>query len=253
MPHPITDYIYINTARLDAYFEQISSPVAYDKVPSFNVRLSLTGASVGGTQSKQGRQFTTHEKISRLLEHIRKHDQLIDTPFVGGSDSQPFLLESFYARKVFIPPKMDDLQTPEWLKKGLNFWISTGAAERSWGVPNGRIYLLEDIKNPDQMDSVSSWTALSMLRQEYLLFAEYTVAAQYLDDHYSQDEDEFNVKFSENPFTSLAEMGAKVLAEERRITSLFRQRKNFNEPVYENGTKKWRPNIVGYPVFIAAS
>ena len=39
MPPEITEYIYVNGPRLDAYFEQISSPVAYDKVPSIDVRL----------------------------------------------------------------------------------------------------------------------------------------------------------------------------------------------------------------------
>jgi hypothetical protein len=43
----LTEYLYCDEHSLDSYFEQISHPVAYDKVPVWKAALSLTGPTAG--------------------------------------------------------------------------------------------------------------------------------------------------------------------------------------------------------------
>ena len=45
----LIEYVYVDEKRLDAYFEQISSPVTYDKVPEWNADISITGPKAGGS------------------------------------------------------------------------------------------------------------------------------------------------------------------------------------------------------------
>ena len=46
----LAEYIYVDERRLNSYFEQLSSPIAYDKVPTWKASLSLTGPTAGGAQ-----------------------------------------------------------------------------------------------------------------------------------------------------------------------------------------------------------
>ncbi|MDV3352755.1 hypothetical protein QGP82_29045 [Leptothoe sp. LEGE 181152] len=76
---PLIEYIYIDHKRLDSYFEQISeSPIAYDKVPTWKGGVGLTNLGSEVTQSRFPRPFTTHEKVSNLLEYLRKGNFLFE-------------------------------------------------------------------------------------------------------------------------------------------------------------------------------
>ena len=50
----LIEYIYIDKSRIDGYFEQISDPVRYDKVPVWNASLGLTGPRAEASQTRQG-------------------------------------------------------------------------------------------------------------------------------------------------------------------------------------------------------
>lgn len=249
----LNEYIYVNNRRLDAYFEQISSPLAYDKVPSIKVKLSLTGLEVGGEQSQNARAFSMHEKISKLQTYLKGHNQILNhSPFIGQSEAQPFVLESLYAKRVFIPPKSraHDREIPEWFK-GLSLWISTRPV-RNDGREDGRTFLFEEAFYADsKIETASAYSALTMLRNEFVPLSEFTVAAQTLVCSKS-DQDESNLKFSENPLEFLAGLGAIIASDERLITSLYRLRTYFLEPTNLINGKKWKPNVVGYPIFITA-
>ena len=222
----------------------------------FRRALSLTGVEVGGTQTREGRPFTTHEKITKLLEHLRKHEQM----------PAPFMLETFYARKVFIPPAIEGTKQPNELQKGLGFWISTRVTEgdlNSELSPNkdihpdqcdGKIYLLEEMRSCDDQHErwMSSYSALTMLRDEFLDSSEFKDTAKLLPyaERRTPERDQIDHGFFSNPFGFLDKLGAKILPEERHITSLFRIRMMFSD---SDPDGKWRRNLVGYPVFIASA
>src|SRR5215210_4856358 len=73
----LVEYLYVDEKRLDTYFEQLSSPVTYDKVPVWEANLTITSPGAKGSQQRFARPYTTHEKVSKLTEHVE------DKGFVG--------------------------------------------------------------------------------------------------------------------------------------------------------------------------
>ena len=244
----LTEYIYVNTPRLDAYFEQISSPLAYDKIPTISVSLSLVGPKAGAVQSRNARAFTTHEKITKLVKYLREHDQLLDNvPFAEASDNKPFVMHDLHANRVFIPPITDRAGVPDWFK-GLGLWISNPTE-----TYQGRVYLLEDLRQADrEIEFISAYSSLNMLRQEFLILSDLSIAGGVLNGRTSSVEHESEVSFSANPLEFLARLGAHLNPEARHITTLYRLRAHFYEESGSETEKKWKPTIVGYPVFISS-
>ena len=76
MDDRLRNYIYFDDKRLNSYVNQITSPVAYDKVPLFKIGLSMLGLSVEGQQQRPSRERTVEEKIPILLEHLKRKRQL---------------------------------------------------------------------------------------------------------------------------------------------------------------------------------
>jgi len=102
----IRELIYVDQRRLNTYYEQIASPVIYDKVPTWKAELSLTGVGAEAQQERHGRAPSTTEKISAVMEHLRKHQQLSAGRIswrVDGTE-KPFRFEAFEATKLAIPP-----------------------------------------------------------------------------------------------------------------------------------------------------
>jgi hypothetical protein len=117
---PLVEYLYIDEERLNTYFEQISSPVRYDKIPMWNAEISLTGPKAGGAQQRFARPYTTHEKISELTEYL-KDEGLVAYGRASTEDNlERFRIETCQAKRVFIPP--DHGQPPE--VGALKLWIS---------------------------------------------------------------------------------------------------------------------------------
>ena len=106
--HSILEYLFVDQPRLDTYFEQISDPVAYDKVPVWKVVLGLTGLSAEKTQSRLGRGYTNHEKLTRLVRYLKDKEQLAAERAAHPSNyEKPFTLESMTARRAHIPIRED--------------------------------------------------------------------------------------------------------------------------------------------------
>src|SRR5215210_128620 len=121
----LVEYLYVDERRLDTYFEQISSPVTYDKVPEWNAEIGLTGPKGGGKQARFARPYTMHEKISNLTEYL-EDEGLVAYERPGNRDPIPiadrklFRIETCRAKRVFIPP---DHGQPQEVG-ALNVWIS---------------------------------------------------------------------------------------------------------------------------------
>jgi hypothetical protein len=162
----LVEYLYVDEKRLDTYFEQVSSPVTYDKVPEWNAEIGLTGPKGGGKQTRFARPYTVHEKISKVTEYL-EDEGLVDyeRPGAGAKGAsgvgEMFRLEKCRAKRVLIPP--DSGQPKE--VGALNVWISAvprtpeeirAIFERDgksgdfdpFNSP-GNLYLLEDAQHPD--------------------------------------------------------------------------------------------------------
>jgi hypothetical protein len=124
------EYLYIDNRRLDNYFEQISSPMRYDKVPTWNVELSLIGPKVAGTQTRLGRAPTTHEKIQQFVDYIRSNNLTTSErpSFLRDSGLEKlFVTETLSARRVHI--KCAD--------EVLNIWVSVPSPDKVLTVQAG--------------------------------------------------------------------------------------------------------------------
>jgi hypothetical protein len=190
----LVEYLYVDQERLDTYFEQISSPITYDKVPMWNAEISLIGPKAGGAQQRFARPYTTHEKILRLIVYVedeglvgygRADGQKIG---LGGASSEgnekEFRIETCRAKRVFIPPNHGQ---PPGVGE-LKVWISAvprtpqdveeqndRRARGEWPGRDlflpGNLYLLEDYRRADEPrhDRMSSYSALSLMIGDFPL------------------------------------------------------------------------------------
>lgn len=250
----LVEYLYIDERRLDSYFEQISpSPVAYDKVPTWEASITLTSPGAKGTQSRFGRPFTAHEKITQLVEYLEKK-RLVYKPANGGTsvaqippytgESKDFTLASFRATRAFIPsnPKLPTF-------KGLGLWIASFIFSPSFlsdTLTRGSeviLFLLEDFQGKDEPQPGSSvGTAYTNL----ILLIEGLRKSTDLSDTTSRElSDMARTVPYEDPITFLSEFLGAEIGTERSIRCLFRVREQVID-VSGGG-------VFGYPIFVAAA
>jgi len=277
----ITEYIYIDKRRLDSYLEQIASPIIYDKVPVWRAALGLS-PSLEGTVEKHGRELTTHEKITKLMNYLNKENliytwRLRDRERWGApTHGKVFVLETCQATRIWIPPKPHSSLT----FKGLTLWISSSPLSeyQSYALdqeyppeffrnmfpeydedrPVGTLYLLEDFPRDDLglAQTVSSYTALHMLLYEYMTGArkegileefQNTIVGSALIDPKSITYSDLEARFSSDPTQLLAQLGAKI-GTSRTIQTLYRIRATLND---RNSKPEFSVVTIGYPIFIA--
>jgi hypothetical protein len=150
----LTEYIYIDRARLDSYFQQISSPLTFDKVPGWKVNLSLTGPGVEGTQTAQVRPYTDHEKFTAVLNHL----------YASSSTRPPelnpytnFVFESLDATPILIP------STNCKGRDSITLWIATAQ-----GATRGFRFLIEDFRRSDaEQPALSGFSCLQVMLDEF--------------------------------------------------------------------------------------
>ena len=102
----LIEFLFTDDARLDSYVEQIAAPVTYDKVPVWKGSLSITGPSAEATQSRVARALTRFEKLKRVIEFLKKQNQLALVRTQSdrrAARTTPFLLDTCTAVKVRIP------------------------------------------------------------------------------------------------------------------------------------------------------
>jgi hypothetical protein len=278
----LVEYLYVDEKRLDTYFEQISPPVTYDKVPEWNAEISFTGPKGGGKQARFARPYSRHEKIAKLTKHLE------DEGLVGGgrqsflepSGEDPgsyrhvFHIETCQATRVSIPTTRLD-STPV----NLSLWISfidrrllqpmsqehsdpmtqlNPQLRKPWNL-----YLLEDYRGNDESPlGLSTYSSLSLLlgsdelRSEEARSEEARWGPRLSDQRpqlfleFGDHEDEvwaFHRSYSVDPTEAFSQLGAQV-GSPRQIRTLYRVRAHF---VDLDSDPRTNLATIGYPIFIA--
>lgn len=279
----LVDYLYVDEKRLDAYFEQISSPVTYDKVPVWEASLTITSPGAKGSQQRFARPFTTHEKISKLTEYLEDEGLVgYGRPrgYMKRTSAGYFQIENCRARRVFIPP--DHGQPPD--VGALNIWISAvprteeeirNALERKRyaqkGSP-GNLYLLEDDHRDSDRKVYSAYSSYSALWIMLDGYPGQRGGHRYIDSDVIRaaepEEPDLDIPepvrnavrnapggwyfyyFLIDPTKALAQLGAQV-GPERSIRTLYRVRVVFPEEELMHGFGHMGLATFGYPIFIA--
>jgi hypothetical protein len=241
----LVEYLYIDEARLDRYFEQISSPVAYDKVPIWKAALGLAGPKAEATQARPGRPFTTHEKVAEFVKHLEKHkltlphrprdpSDLIALD-MSQEDEKPYRSERMTARRCHIAAKKDDSGS-----QSLNIWVSLEPDEPQSEdfAPIGALFLIEDFRGDEGvLNFISGYSSLLQLTEEL----HWDIEVTDLDLFSKQDEAE--KRFGTDPIGTLAAVGARF-GPSRRIHAVYRIR--------ACGFDVSGITTIGYPIVIQA-
>jgi hypothetical protein len=260
MQDVLTEYLYCDKQRLDSYFEQISNPVAYDKVPIWKAALGITGPSVEGTQSRPGRPFTLHEKVQKIVSHLRAN-KFLDPGRAAPSSKASFLVEAMSAQRAAIPPNKEVTGFP-----GLNVWVSvesdTDARQRgelNTQKNSGALFFLEDFHKCDDDEPpmhFSSYSWLALLAD--VLGDGKPIALMNNSPQRAILVDALDSEFAIDPINALSRLGA-MFGPERRVTALYRVRAMCMERWEDGGLQegKKRPSdffttTIGYPLIITA-
>jgi hypothetical protein len=102
----VVEYLYVDTARLSSYVDQLRAPVTYDRVPSWSIELSIPSPSAKAGQSQFAREYTLYEQIAFLEERLTENGQLAQGRWNGDQypkevlrESGTFRIESCLARR----------------------------------------------------------------------------------------------------------------------------------------------------------
>ncbi len=238
----LIEYLYVDEDRVNTYFEQISSPVVYDKVPVWKAGLSLTGPNAEGQQARFARSFTRFEKIQKLTEYIQGQKEARNV----------FTITTCLANRVFIPSKASDSSN----YKGITLWLSPSK------IDDDRVdtlCLLEDYRGDDEHEHPSAyssaWSALTVLLEDIDdKLNESILAGKFSHLHTKSLEDS---EFHKNPLGFLSTLGA-YLGPQRIISLMYRHRITLGKMADRYG---WRESerhnelyytvTIGYPIWIA--
>jgi hypothetical protein len=236
----LVEYLYVDQRRLDSYFEQISSPVAYDKVPQWKIALGLGGPSVEGNQERPGRPFTTHEKLVAVLEYLRRTKNLLETPPLE-SPYDKFSLWAYDAQRFAIP--LDRGQVYTWYAT----WAHSPENSRRVDLPDmTALFMLEDWSGPDT-EPVRLTSTFSSFALKYAFIAgtrnrsDIDSGGRFANGGEAPDG---------NPRHFLEAMNAQPVGPRRRIEALTRLRSSC--PASDEEGRRWWVKVA-YPVSIVAA
>lgn len=232
---PLVEYLYIDTKRVDAYFEQISAPVTFEKVPTFGGSLGISGPSVSASQAAHARHFTNHEKVTALTDYLTEGGYL-GTSRPGDLEYLPtaqiFRSEICQGTRVLIPN--GDQYLPLWICDPLD----SPQPVR----PVGSLYLIEDFRQADydgtDHKAVSSFSALTMLVEE--------VGEPDLAIGPGAWDNEASRHFSMQPFELVERLGGTV-GSSRTIETLYRIRATLAD---RDSIPSFATVTIGYPIVI---
>ena len=256
----LAEYLFVDRPRLTAYVEQIAGPVHREKVPTWDVSLSLAGLGVGAKQTSEARAYTEHEMISMLEAHLRRHSLLaFARPTHHHDIEHAFVLERMIARKAIFHMEATRSQSP---LKEISIWVSDPAPEQLTGSGYGEgtfLYLVEAYWETDRacMTTGSGFSAfnaiVSELKQKAGLI---DVPRPFLT---GGDMGHVGVPSTIgrlallSPLDSLRSLGAEVQPA-RAIESLYRKRYLTDEQVFRCDRGVHRCNdLFAYPIYVRDS
>jgi hypothetical protein len=270
----IVEYIFVDEKRLRSYLEQIQGPQSYDKIPSWDINLSLTGLAVSGKQVSSPRPYTHNEMIDTLFSHLKQND-LLDyvrpkKPFNDCETGKIFGLEDMMARKAIFPI-IDNKNLPGL--RQLAVWVSEPSHDELNGSGYGEgtfLYLIEAYWESDEPyhSTISGCSALgwilnnleahSIIPKTSTSYGELRAKqlkerglSPYLKPYKFEGKAEFENK--DHPIKILEKLGA-FIQPGRKIRSLYRKRYITDEMYFKNWRRRHRSNdLVAYPIFIAES
>jgi hypothetical protein len=231
---PIAEYLFVDEARLDTYFQQISSPIAFESVPVYKGSLALAGPTLGVENQKQPRAYSRHEKLEAVVDYL-KEGGFVGTsrPGVGESnDSCVFRLETCRGTRTLLPLRGSE--------RGLAIWVCEAPLGQDPDSPRaiGKLYLLEDFPGPDREEyrALSGYSALQLLLEDPQV--EETISQAGLGPDQA-------TAFATRPLPLLQSLGARV-AKPRTIRTLYRVRDTLAER-----DAGFAAVTIGYPIAIA--
>ncbi len=238
----LIEYIYVDTARLSSYFEQISNPTKYDKVPVWRASLGLSGPKAEALQQRSGRAFTRHEKVTALVDYLQEQNLISHKR--SSTKHGEFFLEVCRARPVHIPA----FESPTLSSPRLNLWISP---PRSIGNPGHEqanedesllLCLLLDFPKDDDgyPESLSTYSLWARVWCDAWKDGRYTYKNVMLEAVKSKDMSWPTT--AEGVLDWLVDVGAQV-GTERSIRVLYRFRE-FCADRYSSGPEG---SVFGYP------
>jgi hypothetical protein len=239
------EYLFVDERRLNSYFEQISAPVIYDKVPTWNVELSLAGPKAAGTQTRQGREPTTHEKIERFVKYVQTNNLITsERPSLVNADRVKglFFMEKLTMRRVQI--KRND--------EALNIWVTEPRLEKEFDpnvdeFPLGALFLIEDFRGDEGRDrTYTGYSSLYLLTEELVSENRDTI-----NDVFNQlrKQDDVTRLFAVDPLGTLKFLGGRI-GPERHIVTVYRYRASCIEMEDVRGRAT---TTIGYPIFVRES
>jgi hypothetical protein len=250
----LLEYLYLDEQRLDTYFHQISDPISYDKVPVWKVGLSAQGPIAEGQQARLGRPYTAHEKLTIIMEYLRKKNlvfehQMLDE-WTRRQDERVFCIDTLSATRILIPTKTyDDMQL-----SGFGLWVSSREinqenAEGEKTDPSRsrrHLYIIEDAQVDDKSKArrLSGYSALHLLVDQLEKTRRELFLGLTNDSENNKATERLVHRFSRDPIDFLRSLGGTVLTE-RNVTFLYRLRASCND---ENSPNKGNLTIIGYAI-----
>lgn len=243
----LVEYIFVDRRRLLSYLIQLGASPTYDKLPSWNIGLSLAGPTVTGRQTLAIRALSDHEMITKLTQYLLRTGQLKEGRPVHHLDIQhgPFWIERMTAYKVIFPV------VPPQVVRGLQelaIWVSNPAAENLNGSLYSEgtfLYLIESYwKNDEQIQTTfSGFSAFAEMIDALATTCKVPKVKRDLFDH---------LHSHRHPLEVMEMLGASVQPA-RDIESLYRLRYLSDEQVFSDTAGRHRSNdAYGYPIFITA-
>ena len=234
----LREYLYIDERRLNSYFDQVSIPVARDKVSSWKVALGITGPRAEASQSTRDRPFTTEEKLDKFLDAIREAEivgvgQHAEYSPPYGTE---FRMESLEAKRVC-------LQSPGLTQDDKLFLWVAGQTE---GLCRGHrcgptTVLIEDYRGADN----GSWRWLSGYSALIMLLEELNAHQESSDAEHSS-RGSLGLGHALGPeLLSTLEKGFR-LASSRRVECVYRYRAS----CWNGRSGQEAVVTVGYPIAI---
>lgn len=248
----LKEYLYIDSKRLDMYYEQFGASVIYDKVAEVGGGLGLTGPKVTTTQKRPSRLPNKAEKIEALISKLKKDECLTEQR--PSKEQRTFVLESCNATRFIVPSSNKDAAKT----RDIAIWVSPPErTPMTSELQPGLLCLFEAYQGNDNdgtpFDSefslfMSLIYALHQDGRKILLLEHLGINDKKISftDTWRKSEEHIEA-FHQDPEGTLRKLGCRPSLS-RRLEVMYRVREIRNDLATNYKTA----SVFGYPIYIAA-